>query len=77
MTALADLIHRPPRSPEVRRYADLAAATDRLRIAQAVLDHLVSGPGRGDPLVVRLASAELVEAAGAYLRCLAGGVTAG
>jgi len=58
-----------PASTEVRRYALLADAAHRLRIAHAVLDQLTSGTGTpADPLVVGLACAELRHAEQAYLR---------
>jgi hypothetical protein len=56
-------------STEVSRYALLAAAAQRLRIAQAVLDQLMSGLGAPPgPLVISLACDELRQAEQAYLR---------
>jgi hypothetical protein len=58
-----------PLSVEVRRYALLADAAHRLRIAHAVLDHLTAGAAKpADPLVVSLACDELRHAEQAYLQ---------
>jgi hypothetical protein len=58
-----------PLLPDLERCAALAAATHRIRVAQAVLDDLVTGlDGEPDPMVVALACEELHAAEAAYLR---------
>jgi hypothetical protein len=54
---------------EIGRWAELGAAADRLRIAQAVVDQL-TGPRalRRDPSVIALASEELHQAEQRYLQ---------
>jgi hypothetical protein len=57
--------------PDFDRYAALATAVHRIRVAQAVLDDLVTRTDAApepDPLVVRLACEELHAAEVAYFR---------
>jgi hypothetical protein len=60
--------------PDFDRYAALATAVHRIRVAQAVLDDLVTSPvtgpvtGAADPMVLRLACEELHAAEAAYFR---------
>jgi Cys-tRNA(Pro)/Cys-tRNA(Cys) deacylase len=58
-----------PLLPDFDRYAALATAVHRLRVAQAVLDDVVAGTESDpDPMVVRLACEELHAAEAAYCR---------
>jgi hypothetical protein len=58
-----------PLLPDLDRYAAMASAVHRIRVAQAVLDDLVAGPGADpDPRVVTLACEELHAAEAEYVR---------
>jgi hypothetical protein len=58
-----------PLLPDLGRHAALATAAHRIRVAQVVLDELVTGPGADpDPMVVTLAREELHAAETGYLR---------